>query len=615
MLTRRTDRIDRPTWVSLLGLAAVATLGGLVSAWSIARLDADTEWLKRSSETVRQLQSLQSLLTDAETGERGYLLTDDASYLDPYRDAVAAIDTAYGDLLATVEEDGGDVDRVEALKPLIDEKLAELAKAIELHDNGQTEDALTLVRSDLGERLMRDFRRGSEAILAEERQILAARDAAREKTRTTGFVTAGLMTLLEIITLLAAVWMITRYLARIADARRKAELASRARGEFLANTSHEIRTPMTAILGYADILSDRLDDPDDRQLVETIRSNGKNLLQVLNDILDLSRIDAGRLTIEKSRTPLEPLAAELYSLLAVLAGRKSIGFEIEFENPVPEALCTDPVRLRQILLNLTGNAIKFTERGRVQVRFAYDKLTNELVVSVIDTGIGIDDSSLESIFEPFEQQDTSATRKHEGTGLGLAICQRLAAALGGTIDVASATGVGSTFTLRLDCGDLTDVDLVHATLNLNQADRASSPSAVGEFAGRVLVVDDRREIRFLVRRLIERAGGNVVEAENGGEALNILEKDAELGRSIDLCVLDMQMPVLDGFETARRIRRTGLDVPLIALTANSMSQDRKRCLDAGCDDYLAKPVGARDLIAKLIQWQDATPTRESETTS
>ena len=615
MLTRRTDRIDRPTWVSLLGLAAVGTLGGLVSAWSIARLDADTEWLKRSSETVRQLQSLQSLLTDAETGERGYLLTDDASYLDPYRDAVAAIDTAYGDLLATVEEDGGDVDRVEALKPLIDEKLAELAKAIELHDNGQTEDALTLVRSDLGERLMRDFRRGSEAILAEERQILAARDAAREKTRTTGFVTAGLMTLLEIITLLAAVWMITRYLARIADARRKAELASRARGEFLANTSHEIRTPMTAILGYADILSDRLDDPDDRQLVETIRSNGKNLLQVLNDILDLSRIDAGRLTIEKSRTPLEPLAAELYSLLAVLAGRKSIGFEIEFENPVPEALCTDPVRLRQILLNLTGNAIKFTERGRVQVRFAYDKLTNELVVSVIDTGIGIDDSSLESIFEPFEQQDTSATRKHEGTGLGLAICQRLAAALGGTIDVASATGVGSTFTLRLDCGDLTDVDLVHATLNLNQADRASSPSAVGEFAGRVLVVDDRREIRFLVRRLIERAGGNVVEAENGGEALNILEKDAELGRSIDLCVLDMQMPVLDGFETARRIRRTGLDVPLIALTANSMSQDRKRCLDAGCDDYLAKPVGARDLIAKLIQWQDATPTRESETTS
>ena len=615
MLTRRTDRIDRPTWVSLLGLAAVATLGGLVSAWSIARLDADTEWLKRSSETVRQLQSLQSLLTDAETGERGYLLTDDASYLDPYRDAVAAIDTAYGDLLATVEEDGGDVDRVEALKPLIDEKLAELAKAIELHDNGQTEDALTLVRSDLGERLMRDFRRGSEAILAEERQILAARDAAREKTRTTGFVTAGLMTLLEIITLLAAVWMITRYLARIADARRKAELASRARGEFLANTSHEIRTPMTAILGYADILSDRLDDPDDRQLVETIRSNGKNLLQVLNDILDLSRIDAGRLTIEKSRTPLEPLAAELYSLLAVLAGRKSIGFEIEFENPVPEALCTDPVRLRQILLNLTGNAIKFTERGRVQVRFAYDKLTNELVVSVIDTGIGIDDSSLESIFEPFEQQDTSATRKHEGTGLGLAICQRLAAALGGTIDVASATGVGSTFTLRLDCGDLTDVDLVHATLNLNQADRASSPSAVGEFAGRVLVVDDRREIRFLVRRLIERAGGNVVEAENGGEALNILEKDAELGRSIDLCVLDMQMPVLDGFETARRIRRTGLDVPLIALTANSMSQDRKRCLDAGCDDYLAKPVGARDLIAKLIHWQDATPTRESETTS
>ena len=370
---------------------------------------------------------------------------------------------------------------------------------------------------------------------------------------------------------------------------------------------------MTAILGYADILRDRVDDPDDEHLVDTINNNGRHLLRILSDILDLAKIDAGHLSVDRRQTALEPLVADLYSTLAVLAGRKSLAFEIEFENPVPRVLNTDAVRLRQVLFNLIGNAIKFTERGHVRVRLSFEEATNDLVVRISDSGVGIEPEKVAAIFEPFEQQDTSATREHEGTGLGLAICQRLAGALGGTISVESEPGLGSTFVLRVDCGDLTDVDLIHATVTVKRSEPPARRLRGDELSCRVLVVDDRREIRFLARRLIESAGGNVVEAENGSEAVKLLGEDDAIGHSIDVCLMDMQMPVMDGYEATRRIRRRGLTLPIIALTANSMVDDRKRCLAAGCSDYLAKPIDSQKLVEKLAAW--SRPDKESSQTT
>ena len=607
------DQIDWPTRASLAALAALAVIGGVVSAWSIARLNGDTDRVKRTVDVLNEARRLQSLVTDAETGQRGYLLTGSDRYLTPYRDARADIDRAYARLAELTTADRVQKRRVKSLRPLIDRKFEELKETIDLYRGGRRDDALEVVRSDRGQRVMQSVRDVTEELIREEQRTLARRDAARDRSRAIGYTTAVTLTLLEIATLAIAVRMLTAYLRAVAAARRRAELASRARGEFLANMSHEIRTPMTAILGYADILRDRVDDPDDEHLVDTINNNGRHLLRILSDILDLAKIDAGHLSVDRRQTALEPLVADLYSTLAVLAGRKSLAFEIEFENPVPRVLNTDAVRLRQVLFNLIGNAIKFTERGHVRVRLSFEEATNDLVVRISDSGVGIEPEKVAAIFEPFEQQDTSATREHEGTGLGLAICQRLAGALGGTISVESEPGLGSTFVLRVDCGDLTDVDLIHATVTVKRSEPPARRLRGDELSCRVLVVDDRREIRFLARRLIESAGGNVVEAENGSEAVKLLGEDDAIGHSIDVCLMDMQMPVMDGYEATRRIRRRGLTLPIIALTANSMVDDRKRCLAAGCSDYLAKPIDSQKLVEKLAAW--SRPDKESSQTT
>ena len=595
-------RLDRSTRFSLLGLTLAALAGGAVMAWTIFRLNDDTEWVKHTQDVVETIAQVQIALTDAETGQRGYLLTGDRRYLAPYETAGAAVDAALSGAITLTADNPTQNRRVRELRPLIEAKLAELAETIALFDAGRPDASLNLVRSNEGQQLMEQFREDIEQIVAEERRLLAERDAARDRTRSTGYLTAALLTTAQVLTLATAAWMLSRFLQQIELARRRAEAASRSRGEFLANMSHEIRTPMTAILGYADILRDRAADPDDRQLADTITSNGQHLLRILNDILDLSKIDAGRLTVQRELVPLQPLAADLQSTLAVLASRKAIAFNVSFETPVPQMLNTDPVRLRQILINLVGNAIKFTDRGHVHVRFAYEPEAKVLVVRVVDSGSGIEARHLETIFAPFEQYDGSFTRRHEGTGLGLAICRRLAEALGGSISVESEVGRGSTFELRLDCRDLTDVDLVHASLTVKREKPPAVALRGDELPYRVLVVDDRREIRFLVRRLVERAGGTVVEAENGSEALTILLEDEDLETSIDVCVLDMQMPILDGVETARSMRRRGFVQPIIALTANTMAEDRQRCLEAGFNDYLSKPIDAGELIAKLSQW-------------
>jgi CheY-like chemotaxis protein len=391
-----------------------------------------------------------------------------------------------------------------------------------------------------------------------------------------------------------------------------AESATRAKNEFLANMSHEIRTPMTAILGYADILAGQLDNPQQLEALNIIRRNGDHLLTIINDILDLSEIDAGKLQIE--RQPCSPAAvvAEVVSLLRVRARGKGLALSLEFAGPVPETVLTDVARLRQILLNLVGNAIKFTETGgvRIIVRLAgRGGLEGKLLYEVVDTGIGMTAAQVDNLFQPFQQAEASTARKFGGAGLGLAISKRLAAFLGGDITVSSQPGKGSTFTLSIDPGPLAGAALLdHAGEAVAApAAKAAGNSSLPHLNCRILLAEDGLDNQRVISFLLTKAGAEVTTVDNGLKAVEtVLAAYGDCGRRhddprlpFDVVLMDMQMPVMDGYEATRRLREKGYAGPIIALTAHTLADDRRKCLDAGCDDYATKPINRAALFGTI----------------
>ena len=392
-------------------------------------------------------------------------------------------------------------------------------------------------------------------------------------------------------------------LVRAKDA---AESASRAKSEFLANMSHEIRTPLNAILGFADLLRRGIEtsEMERREYLETIHKSGGHLLSVINDILDLSKIEAGQLQIEQLRCCPERIIAEAVSVLRGRAREKNLSLEYQWSEPVPESIVTDPARLRQLLLNVIGNAIKFTEEGGVQVVAQIIPAdTPKLVIDVIDTGVGIPQAKLAQIFEPFCQADTSVTRRFGGTGLGLTICRRLARALGGGISVQSGVGKGSIFTIAIDAGTIgrfrppigPDANDVPAGIAGNPQSAILNPQSLA--GRRILVADDGDSNRRLIQVVLGRAGAEIVMAANGRQAVEITARER-----VDLILMDMQMPVLDGYAAAKEIRASGIETPIIALTAHAMKGDREKCLAAGCTGYVTKPIDLDRLAVNVSEW-------------
>jgi PAS domain S-box-containing protein len=398
----------------------------------------------------------------------------------------------------------------------------------------------------------------------------------------------------------------------LAELNHLAEAATRAKSEFLANMSHEIRTPMTAILGFAEMLlaegGIEKAPPQRVEAIQTIQRNGQYLLDLINDILDLSKIEAGKLHVERITCSPMQVLAEVVSLMRIRASAKNLPLQVEYAGGIPELIQSDPLRLRQVLVNLIGNAIKFTHTGSVRL---VGRLVQRLggsplfQVDVIDTGIGLDPQQIAQLFRPFSQADSSTTRKYGGTGLGLTISKRLAEMLGGTITISSIPGRGSTFSVTLETGDLTGVRLLENSLEAAASaapHHRDAPRVDSQVDGRVLVAEDGPDNQRLIASLLKMAGARVTLVENGQLAYQEALAARDQGQPFDVILMDMQMPVMDGYEATRTLRDAGYTGAIVALTAHAMAEDREKCLDAGCDDYATKPIERQKLIATINHW-------------
>lgn len=428
-------------------------------------------------------------------------------------------------------------------------------------------------------------------------------------------------------------------------AKEYAERADQAKSRFLANMSHEIRTPLTAILGYTEMLAETNLDKDSKlAAVDVIRNNAEFLLQILNDVLDFSKIEADKLEIEIRKVSIVPILDEIAALYARKAKEKKLYFKISNTTPFPDLIHTDSVRLRQILLNLVSNAFKFTNKGGVEIVLSWigriGGSSGCLQIDVRDTGIGIPAKTISSLFSAFHQADSSTTRRFGGTGLGLAISQRLAEMLDGEIRLESEEGVGSTFSIRflqqlpsnvrwlenLDDEQKEDRKAIEKKQKLsvkengkNKAiknipdspakEKSADPSQL--YGKNILLAEDGKDSRQLFELILSRCGARVQSVENGEEAFNEAMRAWTGGRPFDIVLMDMQMPVMDGYTATRKLREAGYSLPIVALTAHAMQEEMNRCFTAGCDDYANKPIlrdALIEVVTKNIKKNDAFPS-------
>jgi signal transduction histidine kinase/DNA-binding response OmpR family regulator len=387
----------------------------------------------------------------------------------------------------------------------------------------------------------------------------------------------------------------------LATAKHRAEQASAAKSAFLANMSHEIRTPMTAIVGYADSMLEPDQTLSDRQdALQIIRRNAQHLLELINDILDISKIEADRMTVERVPGDLPAVLSDLLSLMRPRAIAKGLSFQFEVNGAVPRTISTDPLRLRQVLLNILANAVKFTERGEIRLRVTCEREGDHSMMrfDVCDTGIGIDAEQKERLFRPFSQADESMTRRFGGTGLGLTISKRLAMLLGGDVTVESVIGKGSVFTIRVNVGTLQNVEMLYGLTEAILPKPTAVTTKTWSIKAKILLVEDGLDNQRLISMHLHRAGADMTVAENGRVGVD-KAMAAQSTAPFDLILMDMQMPELDGYGAASELRNRGFKQPIIALTAHAMLEDRDKCLNAGCTDYLTKPID-KNLLLRTV---------------
>ncbi len=437
------------------------------------------------------------------------------------------------------------------------------------------------------------------------------------------YETTLLLSFLFGIVIILLAWLISRITARIITQKnnqllennrqleqvsQQALAATRTKSEFLAVMSHEIRTPLTSIIGFAEALRDGTSKSQDREkITRSIIKNGKHLLKIINDILDISKIEANRMEFEKTAFSPVALLHDIEEVFKPQFAEKGIQFDIEYVFPLPNVIENDELRIRQIIMNLCSNALKFTDKGRVVIRTYCDISREMMYFTVVDSGIGLSQEQMDKIFDAFTQADSSTTREYGGTGLGLSLSKQFAEKMGGTITVESLQGIGSQFTVSISTGEIEQHKLITGSPELPEKSGSIkySPDYSYQVQGRILVVEDNIDNRQLLSILLEETGATLSFAENGQEAV-----DKALYQHHDLILMDMQMPVMGGLEATRILRDKNYTRPIVALTANAMKSDYDACIQAGCNDFLTKPINREKLLQLIYKY---LPIREKNT--
>jgi len=467
-----------------------------------------------------------------------------------------------------------------------------------------------------------DFESTLEKAVAAQRQLLKLLDefvelqksyaqnmvtTADKKFRTTIFMMIIVVTLLLLVGSFIAkrvTYMVTSKNAELAAKNKELEAAwfeaanaTHAKSKFLASMSHEIRTPLTSIIGFAETLGDVNQEPDDlKHASESIKRSGHHLYEIINDVLDISKIEAGQIELEMMETSPCAIVSEVAAIMEEKIRKKGLNFRVNYFFPLPKTIVTDPTRLRQILLNLLGNAVKFTNEGIICINTSY--LSNERIMQfeVNDTGIGMSRDVQEKVFEPFSQAEKSTTRKFGGTGLGLSISKQLAERMGGGIVCDSKAGYGSAFTATISIGDIAELELIYESNEIvdSQENSLVSINRDKKYSGKILIAEDTEENQKLLSLHLRKSGINV---EIVGDAKQALE--AGLEKDFDLIFMDMQMPVMGGLESIRLLRRAGYSKPIVALTANTSQSDKDACIEAGADGFISKPIDFEKFYAVI----------------
>lgn len=574
-------------WLFLLGIIVIVFLQ-VISGYNITRLLEGNKSLAAEMRMQNDLRKLQNEILTVESDISGVIITGNKTYVVNIEEKIRNLDKEAGKL-HTASSSEQLTSGIKTLGFLVQEKIAFSNQILDAFKKGNKGEAENIINTNRG----RNIRDSIENILldldslrqAELQKIAGSIESTGKSTRIWGFSIA----IIALLAVVLAFWYILnqgrqqqKMIKLLNESDKRSKEVANMKEQFLANMSHEIRTPMNAILGFTNLLRRTKLNNDQRLYVQNIHSAGENLLALVNDILDLSKIEAGMMSLEEIRFSLQSLMSSVGAMFSEKLKEKDLQFIIHIDKEVPDILCGDAVRLTQILVNLLSNAVKFTEDGKIEVDVILLQQTAEQVrirIRIIDTGIGISTEKQQTIFERFQQAETETTRRFGGTGLGLAIVKQLITLQHGTITVNSAPGKGSEFIVELSY-TVPDIAQLYAAALSAQQDAVSLEKIT------VLIAEDNAMNQQLISHLMKSWGIDFVIVNNGEEVINELRK-----RNYSIVLMDIQMPEMDGYTATHIIRNElKLHLPIIAMTAHAMAGEKEKCLQLGMNDYVSKPI-------------------------
>lgn len=587
----------------------ILVLVTVLSAWSVYQLGSAIQYERKSKEVETVVQSVYRYLQEAESAQRKFLLTSRKEYQKSLANVLPRIPKEMANLGGLVEGDDDQEERFESLQELIDLKMEALAIPDDLPETERGRLALAVSKTEKEEGLMREIHQVLDDLDKSAKQSTIVFESFAH--RYTSFLIAAITTgsALALVLVLAFGYLALREIQfrkqteiDLKAAQEAALIASRLKSQFLATVSHEIRTPLNGIIGTSDLLKSKIENPEHRRYLEIICNSGDALLRMVNDILDFAKIEAGRADFEVTEFSVLRLTQQVSDLFSVKAQEKKLALETFVDPHLPVTLSGDSSQISRVLSNLVGNAVKFTAQGRVLIRATLEGQQDgvaQVRFEVHDTGPGIDASIRPLLFQPFNSFGAGG-KKHEGSGLGLSICKQLVEQMKGQIgfDAESAGETCFWFEVPLGVASRATVGELKTEPQKKAVPQRVQSLGHGEL---ILLVEDNVTNQILAKAILEDLGYQVHVVANGVEALEALSRV-----EYALILMDGQMPVMDGFETTRRIRaseqKTSLHIPIIAMTANASEEDRKLCLEAGMDDFLAKPFKSAELHRKVEKW-------------